>query len=1157
MNQDKTFRLFVSSIFSDFSVERRLLQKYVFPEIKKYCNESGLNFQPIDLRWGVSNEAQLDQKTLELCLEEVRASKINPHPNFLIMAGDRYGWIPLPYLIEKSEYETIITNIEKEEDKELLNSWYKLDENQIPASYILSERKNEFLEYLNWEKVENQLRDILQNSVNKSSLSKENKEKYFMSATEHEVIEGIFKYLNITPSQEIILQKNKAFLEIDSKHVYAYIRHIKSIDELFKKNFIDSDLKNVYKFKKGIKESIENNNILEVDIELENISKDNINGSLLYSYETIKNEKESNFVKIMIYNLKKSIDSYKNTIKDLSKDEIEALEQKSFKELKIKNFLGREEALQTIDKYLNDNNNEALVVYGKSGLGKSSLMAKAIDNAQNKYLNKKIVYRFVGSTVNLTTTLEILISILKELGINEEIRKIKNSKTLQEENEKIEDFYYRVYNHLKSIKEDTVIFIDAVDQLINEDEFLWLPKGLPNNLKIVISALNDDNYKEDSKYFEDIKNRTKNIYELQIFDLNNAKELVVNLLAKHNRTISKEQMNYLLDIYKNINSPLYLVVASQDLKDWKSTDKNQTLAKTQKFAIISFIDNLSNIHHHNKEFVKRVFAYLSLTGGLSESELLELLSSDKEFLNKIAPETFHTNTTKELPIVIWSRLHTQIKEFIKLENIDNQNVMKFFHREFDNVSKLTQDEHEHLVELLQNLMFKYQDEYFYSNRWGKLYLEVLKKYHLEYEFDYLLTQDSKLYNYCKEVVKKIEIENYLKDLLDILTVTGNKSTEENKSIVSFYYIKSYYYVSKLLYENNSTLWDEYYFEGLDFIGNFLISIERVTDGKKILLYAYNLVKDIYSINENQWIDKYLKSLNSLALAFNAFGEKIEAISLLEEGIIVAEKFIIKCPEKGSLLYLTILNNLAKSLNDFGETSKSIEFYYKYFSFVNKLYSENPKKWIEKYMLGLNNLSVALSNVGEVEEAINILEENLDLLKNLYKEEPQKWFEYYLKCLNNLAFFKNNESSISYYNEAIFILRNLYNENKDRWAIEYGNMLFNLSSFLEERGEIIECIDLLKESVSILKEFHNIDPDRWTLDYTTRLFILSFYFQEIWKYEEAIELLKESLKVLKPLSNSSKYLEIYDMCLNSLTSNLEEINKTELEIAEIIKEYKND
>ena len=404
MNQGKTFRLFISSTFSDFSVERRLLQEYVFPEIKKYCNESNLNFQPIDLRWGVSNEAQLDQKTLELCLEEVRESKINPHPNFLIMAGDRYGWIPLPYLIERSEYEAIVTNIEKEEDKELLNIWYKLDENQIPASYILCERKNEFVEYLNWEKVENQLRDILQSSVNKTSLSKNDKEKYFMSATEHEVIEGIFKYLSTTPFQESILQQNKTLLQIDSENVYAYIRNIKSIDESYKNNFIDKDLKNVNKFKKCIKESIDNNNILEVDIELENISKDNMNGSLLYSYETIKNNQKSIFVEIMINNLKKSINLYKNSIKKFSEDELEVFEQKSFKELKMKNFLGREESLQTIDKYINDNNNEALVVYGKSGLGKSSLMAKAIDNAQNKYLNKKIVYRFVGSTVNLTTT---------------------------------------------------------------------------------------------------------------------------------------------------------------------------------------------------------------------------------------------------------------------------------------------------------------------------------------------------------------------------------------------------------------------------------------------------------------------------------------------------------------------------------------------------------------------------------------------------------------------------------------------------------------------------------------------------------------------------------------------------------------------------------
>jgi hypothetical protein len=84
--QSKTFRLFISSTFSDFNEERRLLQTYVFPKVKDYCSGKGYTFQPIDLRWGVSNE--------------VHTSKLQPHPNFLIMAGDCYGWVPLTYAIE-------------------------------------------------------------------------------------------------------------------------------------------------------------------------------------------------------------------------------------------------------------------------------------------------------------------------------------------------------------------------------------------------------------------------------------------------------------------------------------------------------------------------------------------------------------------------------------------------------------------------------------------------------------------------------------------------------------------------------------------------------------------------------------------------------------------------------------------------------------------------------------------------------------------------------------------------------------------------------------------------------------------------------------------------------------------------------------------------
>ena len=61
LNHSKTFRLFISSTFSDFQRERELLQTKVFPHIKAYCLQYGYAFQPIDLRWGVSSEAQLNQ----------------------------------------------------------------------------------------------------------------------------------------------------------------------------------------------------------------------------------------------------------------------------------------------------------------------------------------------------------------------------------------------------------------------------------------------------------------------------------------------------------------------------------------------------------------------------------------------------------------------------------------------------------------------------------------------------------------------------------------------------------------------------------------------------------------------------------------------------------------------------------------------------------------------------------------------------------------------------------------------------------------------------------------------------------------------------------------------------------------------------------------
>jgi len=93
----RPFRVFVSSTFSDLKAERNALHERVFPRLRELCQAHGCRFQAIDLRWGVSEEAALDQQTMNICLGEIeRCQKTSPRPNFIVLLGNRYGWRPLP-----------------------------------------------------------------------------------------------------------------------------------------------------------------------------------------------------------------------------------------------------------------------------------------------------------------------------------------------------------------------------------------------------------------------------------------------------------------------------------------------------------------------------------------------------------------------------------------------------------------------------------------------------------------------------------------------------------------------------------------------------------------------------------------------------------------------------------------------------------------------------------------------------------------------------------------------------------------------------------------------------------------------------------------------------------------------------------------------------
>lgn len=56
------------------------------------------------MRWGVRDEATDDHMTTELCMNEIRnCQRLSTGPNFVVFLGQKYGYRPIPTIIDGKE----------------------------------------------------------------------------------------------------------------------------------------------------------------------------------------------------------------------------------------------------------------------------------------------------------------------------------------------------------------------------------------------------------------------------------------------------------------------------------------------------------------------------------------------------------------------------------------------------------------------------------------------------------------------------------------------------------------------------------------------------------------------------------------------------------------------------------------------------------------------------------------------------------------------------------------------------------------------------------------------------------------------------------------------------------------------------------------------
>jgi len=640
----RTFRIFVSSTFSDLKAERNALQEKVFPRLRDLAVSHGCRFQAIDLRWGVSEEAALDQQTMKICLNEIeRCQKTSPKPNFLVLLGDRYGWCPIPSEIPANEFEQIISKVAEDENP-LLEQWYRRDDNAVPPVYCLQARSGEYVDYSSWEKVETRLRRTFLNVIEKLSLSPNKTLKYTASATEQEIVAGALK---VPDAKE---------------HVFCFFREISGLpkDET-SKDFHDSDGESSRiqkELKKRLKEQLAGN-VHEYTAQWQktNPSLDHL-GQLC---EDVYNE------------LSKVILEEAGKLEKVDSLDAEIAAHEIFSKDRARVFIGRADILNAIEKYITGSDSHPLVIWGASGSGKSALMAKAVEKVQKN--GQDVLYRFIGATPESSNGRALLESLCRQIsrhyGADE-------STIPSEYKDLVQEFSKRLA--LAKPDKPLIIFLDALDQLSDTDNarrLIWLPAILPPNILLIISTL-------PGECLQALEGKLPagNRLEVQPMSLEDGKNILTEWLSGVNLQLQKKQEEHLLGKFQQCGLPLYLKLAFEEARLWKSYEALPELSNDIPGLLRDLFTRLSKESNHGGMLVSHSLGYIAAgKNGLSEDELLDALSMDQEMLADFQRRSPKSPKSDRLPVVIWSRLYFDLEPYLTERSADGTSLFSFYHRQ--------------------------------------------------------------------------------------------------------------------------------------------------------------------------------------------------------------------------------------------------------------------------------------------------------------------------------------------------------------------------------------------------------------------------------------------------------------------------------------------
>ncbi|XP_034721604.1 NACHT and WD repeat domain-containing protein 2 isoform X2 [Etheostoma cragini] len=709
-------KLYLCSNPDDSVVERRALRENVFPKLIEHCrNTLGLEVRLIDPFESSDPSRWPDENTRQQLITECRKSSAGPF--LLALIGHQYGTASLPPQVEVSEYQLLLQESQRAGvSTQELERVYERDENTIPPSYMLrpshtccpqAEVKDK--EEIRMKAKKEELRKMLQTTVSlcvhNGVMSPERACSYYRSGLDADLrfalanspdnditrrgLVYVHRVSNAKPERQMKSQLQSEFATSDLGATHTDGQLLAELCDNFLPSLISSSQLLVY------------TTTTECDRRL--------------GYTTARRQGYAESLCQQVYtDLVGLIDSSGISAYAEGSQLADALAREQGEQEELCDVLSRlydiirpEE--KQVRAYVEQREQLVpLVVTGGPCTGKTVLLAHCAQQIKSWLpdCDPVVITYFCDLSIDPSPR-HLLLSLCSQIGdryhsecgSEQYPRELDNPSCSPTSNfclSKLKERLSSLLSFMPSTERPLVLILDGLDHIGNNfglHIMESLPSPLPPSVKLILRV--------SSKWTQVLRDitpqrgplqcvsegREKEVgyvcVQLGLVDRKQCLEMLASLLRNSGRRVTSGQQALVNRALTSCCLTLYARLLHLHVSHWHSDSDvtESSLPDGVHSSISALLDRLEQ--KHGVSIVARAVAYLTLSRtGLTETELADLLSSDRKVLTEYVQPVESPPSNIRVPLIDVERLLLDLRRFLIRRKVAGSHVLFWVSRHF-------------------------------------------------------------------------------------------------------------------------------------------------------------------------------------------------------------------------------------------------------------------------------------------------------------------------------------------------------------------------------------------------------------------------------------------------------------------------------------------